>query len=271
MHLLPLLAVFTHVTAFDWILAVALYVVRMFFVTAGYHRYFSHRTFKTSRWFQALLAFFASTSVQKGALWWASHHRVHHKHSDTELDPHSKKVYGFWESHVGWILSTLHEETKIELVKDLTKFRELVWLEKFHFIPPILLATFVTILGAYVNNNSGMSTLLISFFLSTVVLYHATFSINSVMHWVGKARYDTGDESKNSFILAILSLGEGWHNNHHYYQSSTRQGFFWWEIDLTYYALRLLSLFGIVWELREVPDHVKYDPEKLLKPEPQGV
>ena len=270
-HLLPLLAFFTHVTRFDWCVAVVLYVSRMFFVTGGYHRYFSHRTFRTSRWFQAVLAFLAQTSGQKGALWWAAHHRVHHRHSDTPLDPHSRKEHGFWESHVGWIIGDSHEETDLELVKDLAKYPELVWLNRYHVVPAIMLGVFVTVLGQWVNGgtlttlSSGWSTLLIGFFLSTVVLYHATFAINSVMHWIGKPRYVTGDESKNSFVLALLSLGEGWHNNHHYYQRSTRQGFFWWEVDITYYILKMLEAVGLVWDISEVPDHVKYDPKSLIK------
>lgn len=271
LHLLPLLAFFTHVTAFDWVVALVLYAVRMFFVTAAYHRYFSHRTFRTSRWFQFVLAFCAQTSAQKGVLWWAAHHRVHHRHSDTDLDPHSRKVHGFWESHVGWIVGDLHEKTDLDLVKDLAKYPELVWLDKYHWLPALLLGVGVTVLGQWVNGgnlnslSAGWSTLLIGFFLSTVMLYHATFAINSVMHWLGKPRYNTGDESKNSFLIALLSLGEGWHNNHHYYQSSTRQGFFWWEVDITYYVIRLFGAMGLVWDIREVPDHVKYNQEKLLK------
>jgi stearoyl-CoA desaturase (Delta-9 desaturase) len=271
-HLLPLLAIFTGASLFDWVLCLILYVSRMFFVTAGYHRYFSHRTYKTSRWFQFLLAFLAQTSAQKGVLWWSATHRVHHKHSDTKADPHSMKQYGFWHSHIGWIMDKENDETHLELVKDLAKYPELVWLDKYYMIPPVLLAVFVTALGGLVNGGTlsamfthGWSTLLIGFFLSTVILYHGTFAINSLMHWIGKARYLTGDESKNSLWLALVSLGEGWHNNHHYYQRSTRQGFFWWEIDLTYYMLKVLSWLGLVWELTGVPEHVRSDPKKLLR------
>jgi stearoyl-CoA desaturase (delta-9 desaturase) len=271
LHLIPLLAFFIHVTAFDWLVCVTLYGVRMFFVTAGYHRYFSHRTYRTSRWFQALLAFGSQTSAQKGVLWWAANHRVHHRYSDTPLDPHSKKVHGFWESHVGWIMGSSHEETDYALVKDLAKYPELMWLNRYHWAPAFILAVAVTVLGQLVNGgnlnslSAGWSTLLIGFFLSTVLLYHATFAINSLMHWIGKPRYVTGDESKNSFPLAILSLGEGWHNNHHYYQSATRQGFFWWEIDITYYTIRLLGALGLVWDIKEVPHHVQYNSEKLVR------
>jgi stearoyl-CoA desaturase (delta-9 desaturase) len=246
----------------------------MFFVTAGYHRYFSHRTFKTSRIFQCILAFLSETSAQKGVLWWSAHHRRHHKYSDTVEDPHSRKVYGFWHSHIGWILVPDYEETHFEQVKDLSKFPELRWLDRNYFIPPAVLGLIVFIIGGAVNSGSwafssiwshGWSTLWIGFFLSTVILYHGTFAINSLMHWIGTPRYKTGDESRNSFWLAMISLGEGWHNNHHYYQSSTRQGFFWWEIDLTYYALKFLSLIGLVWDIREVPAHVQFNQDKLIQ------
>ncbi len=271
-HLLPLLAIWTGATSFDWIVCITLYVVRMFFVTAGYHRYFSHRTFKTSRWFQFVLAFMSETSAQKGVLWWAANHRIHHKYSDTPEDPHSRKLFGFWHSHLGWILGSEHDDTRLDLVKDMAKYPELMWLDRNYLVPPVLLGVVVTILGGIVNGGSintafthGWSTLLVGFFLSTVLLYHATFAINSLMHWFGTQRYKTGDESKNSFWLAILSLGEGWHNNHHYYQGSTRQGFFWWEIDLTFYALTVLSWLGVVWDLKGVPAHIQYASDKLIK------
>ena len=269
-HLVPLAAIFTGATLFDWLVCIFLYVFRMFWITGGYHRYFSHKSYKTSRWFQFVIAFMAQTSAQKGALWWASHHRVHHRHSDQPEDPHSMKLYGFWHSHVGWIVSADHKETNYKVIADYAKYPELVWLNKNHLVPPVLLAIFVTILGAYVNGegimdmftSAGLSTLFIGFFLSTVVLYHGTFSINSIMHKFGKQRYESGDESKNSLWLALLTLGEGWHNNHHYYEVSARQGFFWWEIDLTYYGLKMLSWMGLIWDLRGVPTHIKYSKNK---------
>ena len=273
-HILPLCALYTGATTFDWCLCVALYFVRMFLVTAGYHRYFAHRTYKTSRIFQFILAFLAETSAQKGVLWWSANHRIHHKFSDTIEDPHSMKQFGFWYSHVGWIMSPDYEPTRSELVKDLVRFPELRWLNTYHMVPPLCLALCTMALGGWVNGGSismmftaGWSTLWIGFFLSTVMLYHGTFSINSLMHRFGKARYNTGDNSKNSLWLALISLGEGWHNNHHYYQRSTRQGFFWWEIDITYYILKLLSAVGLVWDLHGVPAHVKFDEKKLLHQE----
>jgi stearoyl-CoA desaturase (delta-9 desaturase) len=265
-HLLPLLAIFTGATLFDWIVCAVLYVVRMFWVTGGYHRYFAHKSYKTSRFFQFIIAFMSQTSAQKGALWWAAHHRHHHRHSDTPADPHSMKIYGFWYSHIGWIVGPDFKKTDYKTIGDYSKYPELVWLNKYHLVPPVFLALVVTALGGIVNGGSitqmfthhGMSTLLIGFFLSTVILYHATFSINSIMHKFGFQRYESHDESKNSVWLALLTLGEGWHNNHHYYETSSRQGFFWWEIDITYYVLRAFNAVGLIWDLKGVPNHIKY-------------
>ena len=265
-HLLPLLLIWTGATLFDWILCISLYFVRMFFVTGVYHRYFSHRTYKTSRVFQFILAFMAETSVQRGVLWWAAHHRHHHKHSDTPQDPHSAKIYGFWYSHLGWIMSREFDHTNFKVVGDFAKFPEIRWIDKNHLLPVVTLAIFVIVSGGLVNGGGsleglltqGWSTLLAGFFLSTVLLYHGTFSINSLMHKIGTQRYKTGDESRNSLWLALVTLGEGWHNNHHYFQSTVRQGFFWWEIDITYYVLRVMSWLGLVWDLKGVPHKVKY-------------
>jgi stearoyl-CoA desaturase (Delta-9 desaturase) len=232
------------------LLAIALYYVRMFGVTGGYHRYFSHRTYRTGRVFQFLLACLAQSSIQKGALWWAAHHRDHHKYSDTPKDPHSFRDYGFWYSHVGWILSRDTEETDLKRVSDLARYPELRWLNTYHVVPGVVLAVALYFLG-------GMHALVWGFFVSTTLLWHGTFSINSVAHWFGRRRYVTTDESKNSLLLALVTMGEGWHNNHHYYQRSVRQGFFWWEIDLTYYVLKLLSVFGIVWDLHTPPEKVR--------------
>ena len=281
-HLLPLAAIFTGATLFDWVVCAVLYFFRMFWITGGYHRYFSHKSYKTSRWFQFVIAFMAQTSAQKGALWWAAHHRHHHRHSDTPADPHSMKLYGFWYSHIGWIIGPDYKETDFKTIGDYAKYPELVWLNKYHFIPPLLLALGVTMTGAWVNGGSpwllfthhGLSTLFIGFFLSTVILYHGTFSINSIMHKFGRQRYESGDESKNSLWLALLTLGEGWHNNHHYYQVSARNGFFWWEIDITYYGLKLFSWLGLIWDLRGVPKHILHsknmDHAKELRMKYQG-
>ncbi len=230
-------------------LAIALYFVRMFGVTAGYHRYFSHRTFRTSRWFQFALAWLAESSFQKGVLWWAAHHRDHHKYSDTKLDVHSFREEGFWWAHVGWILSKHTEKTDMKKVQDLARFPELRWLNKWHLVPGIVLGVVLWLAG-------GWFALVWGLFVSTTLLWHGTFSINSLAHWWGRRRYQTTDDSKNSFALAVITMGEGWHNNHHYYPRSTAQGFFWWEIDPTFYVLRLLSAVGLVWDLHTPPKPV---------------
>ncbi|HET8929935.1 MAG TPA: acyl-CoA desaturase [Acidimicrobiales bacterium] len=247
-HLLPFLAIFTGVTWRAVILGVVLYFGRMFFITAGYHRYFSHRAYKTSRVFQFILAFGGSMAAQKGALWWASHHRLHHRFSDTERDIHSPQK-GFWWSHVGWILCDKFKDTDYDLIKDFTKYPELVWLNKHDWVGPWMLG-FASYLIA------GWPGLLVGFFGSTVLLWHATFTVNSLNHVFGKRRYVTTDTSRNSAILALWTMGEGWHNNHHYYAAAARNGFFWWEYDLSYTILKGLSYFRIVTRLRVPPERV---------------
>src|SRR5512138_1162767 len=242
----PLVAPF----AWRWIaLAAAAYAVRMFAITAGYHRYFSHRAYRTSRPFQLALAVLGTTAVQKGPLWWAAHHRDHHRFSDTPADVHSPLQRGFWWSHVGWILSERHDRTKLDRVRDLARFPELVWLDRFHLVPPVALAAALFLAG-------GLPALLWGFFVSTVALWHGTFVINSLAHVLGRRRYATGDGSRNSLVLALLTFGEGWHNNHHFFPGSANQGFRWWEIDLSYYALRALAAAGIVRDLRRPPARV---------------
>jgi stearoyl-CoA desaturase (delta-9 desaturase) len=231
------------------LLAVALYYVRMFGVTGAYHRYFSHRTYKTSRVFQFLLAVLAMTSVQKGVLWWASHHRTHHRNSDQPTDVHSVLQDGFWWSHVGWIVSKKYDDTDLSKVKDLARFPELRFLDRFHVLVPIAYAATLWLLG-------GTWALFWGFFVSTTLLWHGTFTINSLTHVFGSQRYITTDNSRNNLLLALITMGEGWHNNHHYYQRSTNQGFFWWEVDATYYVLRVLSWLGLVWDLHVPPAHV---------------
>jgi len=232
-----------------------LFWLRMFFVTAGYHRYFSHRSFKTGRAFQFVFAFVAMTSAQKGVLWWAAHHRHHHRYSDTEFDLHSPTLFGFFWSHVGWIISDRYNETQLDYIGDFAKYPELRWLNKYHVVPPVALAVPLYLIG-------GLPLFLWGFCLGTVMLWHASFTVNSLSHLFGTRRYATEDTSKNNILLALLTMGEGWHNNHHHYMGAARQGFFWWEVDITYYALKALSWFGLVWDLRKVPVHVLSE-EKL--------
>ena len=244
---------------FSWVaLGVCLltYVVRVFALTGGYHRYFSHNSYKTSRAFQFLLAFLGTSSAQMGPLWWASHHRHHHQHADQEEDVHSPRQRGFFWSHIGWLLCSKYAKTELSRVQDFAKFPELRLIDRFHSIPVLLLAFSMYGLGAFLNarypalGTSGFQMLMWGFFLSTVMVYHVTFCINSVTHMFGTRRYNTNDDSRNSLLLALLTFGEGWHNNHHRFPVSTRQGFYWWEIDITYYMLKTLSWFRIVWDLR---------------------
>jgi stearoyl-CoA desaturase (delta-9 desaturase) len=255
-HLACLAIFWVDVQPIDWVICGALYVVRMFGITAGFHRYFSHRSFKTSRAFQFFLAFLGQSSAQRGVLWWAAKHRHHHKHSDTEQDIHSPVQHGFWFSHVLWIFSKRGLTIDYTTIKDFQKYPELVWLEKWERLPPF-------ILGVLVWAVAGWSGLVVGFFVSTVILFHGTFTINSLSHVFGKQPYVTGDDSRNNLFLAIITLGEGWHNNHHHFPSATPQGFHWWQIDITYYILKALSIFRIVWDLRMPPAHVVEGKRKL--------
>lgn len=239
--------------------AVALYFVRMFAVTGVYHRYFSHKTYRTSRGGQFFLALWGATAVQRGALWWAYHHRHHHQHSDEAEDAHSPHVHGFWWSHIGWITSRRNFPTDYSQVKDLAKFPELVWLNRFDTAVPVALAATLYLGGELLLRfapglqTNGAQLLVWGFFVSTTALFHGTSCINSMAHLMGRRRFNTADDSRNSFLLSVITLGEGWHNNHHRYQSCARNGFYWWEFDPTYYGLRLLAWTGLIWGLKPVP------------------
>ena len=258
LHALALLVLVTPPGHGVLALLAATFFVRLFSITGGYHRYFAHRGYRTSRAFQFILAFVACSATQKGPLWWAGGHRRHHRYSDQPGDMHSPRE-GFWYSHQGWILDTQWERTELENIRDFARFPELVWLNRWHILPPILLAVLCYAIG-------GFSGLIWGYVFSTVLLWHATYSINSLAHRWGSQRYETGDDSRNNFWLALLTWGEGWHNNHHWFMSSARNGFFWWEIDLTYYGLRLLALFGIVWDLKEVPEHFLHPAQGAVAP-----
>lgn len=249
----------------SWIavgVAVALYWLRMFAITGFYHRYFSHRTFRTSRTLQFLFALWGASASQRGPLWWAAHHRLHHRHSDGPDDVHSPHQHGFWWSHMGWITSRANFPTRLNVVPDLARFKELRFLDRFDQLVPFALAGALFAVGAGLGragfDTNGPQLLVWGFFISTVALFHGTCLINSMAHRVGGRRYETGDESRNSLLLALLTLGEGWHNNHHHYQASARQGFFWWEVDVTYYVLKAMSWLGLIWDLRPVPARAKH-------------
>ena len=247
-HLCALGAFWTGFTTESLVLCAVLFFVRMFAVTGGYHRYFSHRTYKTSRAFQFILALLAQSSAQKGALWWAAHHRAHHLYSDQQGDLHSPVRDGFWYSHVGWLFNNT-SDTDYQRIPDLNRYPELRFLNKYHLLPAIALG----VASWWFFDWAGLFA---GFFLSTVLTWHATFTINSLSHVFGKRRFPTTDASRNNWLLAILTLGEGWHNNHHRFSSSVRQGFYWYEYDITFYILKALSWLGIVWDLRPVPQSI---------------
>jgi stearoyl-CoA desaturase (delta-9 desaturase) len=245
-HLVCFAAIWTGITWQAVALCAALYWLRIFFIGAGYHRYFSHRAYATSRLFQLVLAVGAQSTAQKSVLWWATQHRHHHLHSDTERDLHSPRQKGFLYSHFGWIFARRQDSLDLNKIADFAKFPELMWLNRFELVPAVALAVICYLVA-------GWSGLVVGFFWSTVLVFHGTFCINSLAHVHGRKRYVTGDDSRNNWLLAFFTMGEGWHNNHHAYQSSARQGFKWWEYDCTYYVLKLLSWIRLVWDLKTPP------------------
>ncbi|UPG84330.1 acyl-CoA desaturase [Luteibacter aegosomatis] len=262
MHLACAAVVWVGVSPVAIVVAVLLYAVRMFALTGFYHRYFSHRAFRTSRAVQFVFAVIGAACVQRGPLWWAAHHRHHHIHADTPRDPHSPRVHGFLWSHAGWFLTPAAFATDLDRLPDLRHYPELRWLDRYDLVVPVALAVFLYALGAALNafvpswGTSGAQLLVWGFFVSTVVLFHATVTINSLAHRFGSRRFSTRDDSRNNPWLAVLTFGEGWHNNHHFFPGSARQGFRWWEIDLTWYGLKAMQACGLVWDLKPVPEWV---------------
>ena len=259
MHLACLGVIWVGVSPVALAVTAALYVLRMFALTGFYHRYFSHRTFQTSRAVQFVFATIGASCVQRGPLWWAAHHRHHHRVTDTPADPHSPGIHGFLWSHMGWFLTPRNFRTDLTRVPDLAKYPELRWLDRFDIAVPVLLAVALYGLGVLLQQvvpqlgTSGGQMLIWGFFVSTIVLFHATVTINSLAHRYGSRRYATRDNSRNNVWLALLTFGEGWHNNHHFFPGSSRQGFRWWEVDVTWYGLKLMSMLGLVRGLKPVP------------------
>lgn len=247
-HLSSLLVLVVGAPTEALILCAVTYSIRVFGITGVYHRYFAHKTYKTSRIFQFVLAFIGTAATQKGPLWWAATHRRHHRYSDLPGDVHSPKD-GFWYSHVGWIFDGRWGGTALDLIPDFAKYPEIRWLNNQHWLPPLSLAALCYAIG-------GFAGLVWGFSISTTILWHSTFSVNSLCHIWGTRRYGTTDTSRNNWLVALLTFGEGWHNNHHHYMSSARMGFRWWEYDVTYYILRLLAMLGLVWDLREPSEGV---------------
>ncbi len=271
-HLIGLCAIFTGISWAAVAMCLFMYYGRMFAITGIYHRYFSHRSYKTSRFFQFVMAFWGTSCGQQGPLWWAAHHRHHHKFSDTEEDIHSPGLRGLWWAHWGWVLCKRYAPTHEEAVKDLTKYPELKFLNKYHGLAPFLLAAGIFFFGSFLEHaapalhTNGLQMISWGFFTSTTLLYHGTFCINSLAHVIGKKRFETGDQSKNSLILSLVTMGEGWHNNHHRYPYSERQGIYWWEVDMSHYILKFFSWFGLVWDIQLHPQEI-FAEAKGLKTE----
>ena len=270
-HLSIFSVFFVGISSTAFFVFIMMYAIRMFAITGFYHRYFSHKTFKTSRLMQFIFAVIGASAVQRGPIWWAAHHREHHMHSDTIHDKHSPKAHSFFWSHTGWFLTKANFLTHTKMVKELSRYPELRLIDRFDIVIPIL--TCIILYGAgewlltfYPDlNTSGLQLVSWGFILSTVVLYHSTFLVNSVAHLWGTRRYDTDDSSRNNFLIALLTFGEGWHNNHHHFPGSAKQGFYWWEVDLTYYLLKMMSLFGLIWDIRTVSTDIR-ETNQIKKP-----
>lgn len=253
-HVLTIGVLFSGFTTEAVVMCITLYVLRVFGITAGYHRLLSHRAYKADRVTQFIIVLLGTMAMQRGPLWWAAKHREHHRDSDTPADAHSPRHFGFWGAHVGWVFRK-RVEADMSLIKDFAKYPELQWLERNDYLPGIGLGIACYLIG-------GAPGFFVGFVLSTMLVYHATFMINSLAHVFGSQRYLTGDDSRNNPLLAFIALGEGWHNNHHYYPASARNGFFWWEYDVTWYVLKVLSWFGLVWDLKTPPESVLNNTKK---------
>ncbi len=283
-HAIPFASIHFGCLALLWVgwswqaitVALVMYAIRFFAITAFYHRYFSHRTFKTWRIVQFFFGALGCSTAQRGPLWWAAHHRHHHVHSDDEHDLHSPRVHGILWSHCGWFLTPHAFQTNVRLIPDLSRYPELRFLDRYDVLMPVVLALLNYGLGALIgfgfpdSGVTGAQMLVWGFFVSTVAVYHLTFLVNSATHLIGTRRYATKDDSRNSLVVALLTFGEGWHNNHHRYPNSTRQGFFWWEIDISYYGLLFMSMLGLVWDMRPVPRRILREVDRPV-PEPVPV
>ena len=238
----------------------ASHFLRAIGLTLSFHRYFAHRAFKMNRVARFAWAFIGTAAMQKGPLWWAGHHVNHHKFADRDGDPHSPMVSGVYYAHIGWFLNDTKHDTLAPsnpVIRDFSTAPELAFLERYFFLPPVLLAAAMFAIG-------GFPWLVWGFCLPTMTLAHATFAINTVNHMFGSRRFDTVDESRNNPITALFAVGEGWHNNHHRYQRAARNGFYWWEFDPTWYVIRTMAAVGLAWDLQSVPKRI-YDEARVMK------
>jgi len=212
----------------------------------GYHRLHTHRGFKTPKLFEYFLAVCGTLTLEGGPIFWVATHRLHHQHSDQALDPHTPRVSGFW-SHLGWIIfgEAHHNDTALmsRYAPDLGRDAFYRWLTTYHWVP-------LTVLGFALLAIGGWPLVNWAIFLRVVVGLHATWLVNSATHLWGRRRFTTPDDSKNSWWVALLTFGEGWHNNHHAHPTSARHGLAWYEFDPTWIELKLLRAVGLVWDVR---------------------
>jgi stearoyl-CoA desaturase (Delta-9 desaturase) len=243
---------FTGVSTATLMVAGVLYVARGLGITAGFHRLLAHRSYQASRPLQFLLALLGSLAIQGGPLWWVAHHRSHHGHTDQPDDVHSPVTRGFWQSHLGWMMSQAAFQEKGANSRDLHRYPEIKWLQRFYL--PLIIGQGVGLylLGAALNawfpqsGTSGAQMLVWGLFVSTVLTWHITFAVNSVCHTWGRRPHETGDASTNNLLIGVLAYGEGWHNNHHMYPFSARHGLKWWQVDVTWWFLKALEKLGLV-------------------------
>ncbi|HAT11034.1 MAG TPA: acyl-CoA desaturase [Planctomycetes bacterium] len=262
LHLVCFAVLWTGVSLVAAMVCLALFGLRMFAITAVYHRLLAHRSYDAPRWLAFLGALVANSSGQRGPLWWAAHHRIHHRLSDEDGDLHSPQRAGLLGSHVLWFMTPGAFRTRLEAVPDLARRRELMLLDRFDTLAPAALAGGCFALGWALETwapglgTNGMQMLVWGFCISTVLCAHATFTVNSLAHTWGSRAYATSDSSRNNWFIALITLGEGWHNNHHRYPAATAQGFAWWQYDPTLWILRLFAALGLVSGLKPVPERI---------------
>lgn len=249
-HVMCLFAFFINVNVEAIAVAIVKYVLTGFGITIGFHRLLTHKSFKTSRVFQFILAFFGSLAIQGGPMWWVAHHRHHHANTDTDDDIHSPKTKGLWQSHIGWMSTPGAFKADLNTARDLYKFPEIKFLQKYYVWLIILQPIFLFCLGEWLTNTTGLEVLVWGFFISTVFTWHVTFFTNSICHKWGSRTYDTNDDSTNNYLISLLNGGEGWHNNHHKYPNSACHGLEWWQFDLSWEVIKILRAFNVIYDVK---------------------
>lgn len=264
-HLGALGVFFTGVSEVAVMAMIAYYILRGFGITAGFHRLLAHRSYKAGRLTQFMISLAGSLAVQGGPLWWVAHHRAHHRYTETDKDIHSPRTKGFWKAHIGWMGSPESFNENGAGARDLHQYPELKFLQRHYALLVLGQGAIIFGIGALIgwlwptSETSGLQFLTWVYFLGTVLLWHATFMVNSVCHTWGGRPFDAKDDSTNNWLVVILALGEGWHNNHHKFANSARHGLKWWQFDLTWCGLLLLSKLRLVSDLKTPHEQVLAD------------